>query len=144
MAELHATSGEARSGEGAEAGPRPRTDQETKDAEFKRARDAGWIDRTAFDYDAFTNTADSMSTGALAAAGQVYEWSEAYGEVGPEVPKLEKVLFGGEFTMRQGEHIENLEYLVNTEGPVQVGPIREVSEHVIISNHNGENANILN
>jgi hypothetical protein len=37
-----------------------------------------------------------------AASAAKYEWKEEYGDVGPEVPELEKILFGDVFRNRQG------------------------------------------
>ena len=52
-----------------------------------------------------------------------------YGDVAPEVPELEKILFGGEFMMRRGEHLHNLTSIdVEIQGPVKVAPIRSVSQ----------------
>ena len=56
-----------------------------------------------------------------------YEWDDEYGEIGPEVPELEKQLFHGEHTMRRGNDIQALEFEVKLEGPTPVRPVRQVS-----------------
>lgn len=91
-----------------------------KEEDLAKAREAGWTERTAFDYDKFAGT-DATSTD-WAGAAKKYEWSDSYGEVGTEIPELERQLFGGEFQMRRGEHIKNLEFEVNREGPTQIAP----------------------
>ena len=53
-------------------------------------------------------------------------WKEEYGDVGPEVPELEKQLFEDEHIMRIGQHKEALEIEVAVEGPEKVHPIRQV------------------
>lgn len=92
-----------------------------KEEDLAKARDAGWTERTAHDY-----TSGDASAVDWAGAAAKYEWSDEYGEVGPEVPELERTLFGGEFQMRRGDHISNLELDVNTEGQTKIAPVREV------------------
>lgn len=99
-------------------------DTSTKEHE-KRVKDAGWIETTAFNYEDFQRTDGDDAD--WHGAAQVYEWSDEYGDVGPEVPELEKMLFGGEFQMRRGEHLENLELHVEVEGPINPGMVRKVS-----------------
>lgn len=109
-------------------------EQSQKDQDFARAREAGWTDRTAIDYDTVQGGGDSNAD--WNGAARVYEWSGEYGDVGPEVPELEEVLFGGDFVMRQGEHLANLDLEVTVEGPTQIAPIREVSignDHIATS-----------
>lgn len=101
--------------------------QLTKDEFNEKARAAGWTEATAFNYDEFQrlggNDADWHG------AAKSYEWKDEYGDVGPEVPELEKILFGGEFQMRKGEHYHNLASIeVGLQGPVQIAPVRRVSQ----------------
>ena len=96
----------------------------SKDEFLKKAREAGWTEATAFDYEEFQRTSGDQTD--YHGAAKVYEWKEEFGDVGPEVPELEKVLFGGEFQMRRGEHVEHLDLEVDLQGPVRVAPIRRV------------------
>ena len=97
----------------------------TKDEFLSKAREAGWTETTAFDYSEFQRTGGNDAD--YHGASKVYEWKDEFGDVGPEVPELERILFGGEFQMRKGEHTEHLDLEVNLEGPVQIPHIRKVS-----------------
>lgn len=73
-----------------------------------------WGGKVKFDYHLYTaNTREERE--ALEASGEAptwaskaekYEWSDEYGEVGPEHPELEKQLFGDEFLVRTGNAFE--------------------------------------
>ncbi|KAI7244699.1 DEAD/DEAH box RNA helicase [Hortaea werneckii] len=76
-----------------------------KDEFVKRALAAGWTETTAYDYVEFQRTGGSNADWFGAAA--VYEWKDEYGDVAPPIPELERILFGGEFQMRRGEHMNN-------------------------------------
>jgi len=95
-----------------------------KDQLIQRAQNHGWTQPTAFNYDEFTRT--DANDADWHGTARVYEWEDGYGDVAPAVPELERVLFGGEFQMRKGEHIHNLDLLVTVEGPVKVAPARKV------------------
>ena len=87
-----------------------------KDEFLEKARAAGWTETTAFNYDQFLRTGGN--DGDFQGAGQKYEWKDEYGDVGPEIPELEQILFGGEFQMRKGAHMNNIsDYHVTVEGP---------------------------
>ncbi|KAK4495052.1 hypothetical protein PRZ48_013379 [Zasmidium cellare] len=107
-----------------ESGPAPA--ELGKEELTKRARDQGWTETTAFDYDAFVrqggNNADWYG------AGEVYEWSEDYGDVGPEIPELERILFGRELRLEQGEHIDQLQIKVDVQGPERIEPVTKFAE----------------
>ena len=90
-----------------------------------KARAAGWTETTAFDYDQFQRMGGNDATWHATAG--VYEWNDEYGDVGPEVPELERVLFGGEFQMTKGNHMEALDLEVTVEGPDKLSYIRKVS-----------------
>ncbi|KAK5136145.1 hypothetical protein LTR08_003982 [Meristemomyces frigidus] len=96
--------------------------------EFKsKARDAGWAEKTAFNYDEFERLGGGDAE--YHATSKVYEWQDDFGDVGPEVPELERILFGGEFQMRKGDHYKNLgEIPVTLEGPTKVDPVRSFEE----------------
>lgn len=79
----------------------------SRDELIQRARDHGWAERQAYDYERF-NGAGNNADGYHGAA-RVYEWQGDYGDVGPEIPELETILFGDEFQMRRGEHLEALD-----------------------------------
>lgn len=103
----------------------PMTEQQS--ADLARAQEAGWTNQVAFDYDAFQSMGGNNDN--WHGAGQVYEWRDEYGDVAPRVPELEAILFGGEFQMRRGEHLANLELQVTIEGAMKPKPFREVSLH---------------
>lgn len=73
-----------------------------------------WGGKVKFDYHLYTaNTREERE--ALEAAGEAptwassaekYEWSDEYGDIGPEHPELEKQLFGDEFLVRTGNAFE--------------------------------------
>ncbi|KAK4608991.1 ATP-dependent RNA helicase DED1 [Fulvia fulva] len=92
-----------------------------KAEQHQRARDAGWTETSAFDYEAFQR--NGGDDGTFYGEGKVYEWSGEYGEVGPEVPELEKVLFGSDLITREGVHRANIEIQVALEGPTKVAKI---------------------
>ncbi|KAI7567401.1 DEAD/DEAH box RNA helicase [Hortaea werneckii] len=76
-----------------------------KDEFVERARAAGWTETTAYDYVGFQRTGASNTD--WHGAARVYEWKDEYGDVAPPIPELEVMLFGGEFQMRRGEHMES-------------------------------------
>lgn len=97
---------------------------QSKTADLERVRAAGWTERSAVDYATVTDQA--ADSGDWFGTAKVYEWKGEYGDVGPQVPELEKILFGGDFRVRQGEHLNNLEFEVAVEGPVKIAPVRKV------------------
>lgn len=127
MAEVHAGPPEDRAG----------SDDRADD--LVRAREAGWTERSAFDYDYYSRTTNDGSTGDWAGAARVYEWRDEYGEVAPAVPELESILFKGDLRGGQGEHLENLDLEVTLEGPMRVAPVLKVSicilRHHLLSSH---------
>jgi len=93
-----------------------------------RAKVAGWTEKTAFNYDEFKRQGGNDTD--WHGAAKVYEWKDEYGDVGPRVEELEKMLFGGEFLMRVGDHLKNLEYSVVIEGPEKLESIKSVRREV--------------
>lgn len=91
-----------------------------------RAKEAGWVDTIPVDYNV-QQTGRTDEYANYLANSAVYEWSDEYGEVGPEIPELEKQLFGGDFRVRQGEHMNNLQFEVAIEGPEKLQPARDVN-----------------
>lgn len=85
---------------------------------------AGWTEKVAFDYDAFTRTGGA--DGNFLGEAKVYEWKDEYGDVAPAHEELEKILFGSEFKLREGKHREALEINVNVEGPERIKPVVKV------------------
>lgn len=98
----------------------------SKEEFVQKARGAGWTETTAFNYEEFARLggADAEWHGT----SKVYEWKDEFGDVGPVVPELEHILFGGEFMMRKGEHFRNLQLKVDIEGPAKIDPVRSVSQ----------------
>lgn len=78
------------------------------EAKYQAAREQGWSEPQEYDYAAAA--APVNTTPGEASADQPmwghksrrYEWDDEFGDVGPEVPELEKDLFHGEFQMRRG------------------------------------------
>lgn len=94
-----------------------------------RAKDAGWVDTIPVDYNIQQTNRDDEQ-GHYLAHSAVYEWADDYGDVGPEVPALEEQLFGGDFRVRQGDHMSNLQFQVSVEGPEKLQPARSVSLNI--------------
>lgn len=90
-----------------------------------KVKEAGWIDNVPIDYSVLNGTDGNFAE--WHAKSDVYEWKEEYGEVGPDHERLEKALFGGEYRMKKGTHIANLQFAVVVDGPVQYKPARSVS-----------------
>lgn len=95
-------------------------------ADEERARSHGWTEKSAINYESYQPSA--RDDAHWLANSRVYEWSDEYGDVGPEVPDLEAKLFNGEFIMRLGQHSQALEFEVDVRGPVRPQPIRRVSQ----------------
>ena len=78
-----------------------------------RVKEANWGDRQEYDYAKYT-AGPREKTGSVpsdqpqaetltwAANAAKYEWLDDYGDVGPKHEELEKMLFGGEHKMVQG------------------------------------------
>ena len=81
------------------------------EAAIGRVKEAKWAEPQGFNYEAYN--ADSkekrealepnQSTPVWAANAVKYEWSEEYGDVGPEFKELEEVLFGDQHQVTAGE-----------------------------------------
>lgn len=97
-----------------------------KAAHRDRARDAGWVQTVPIDYNVQQSSRDDDHANYLKNSA-VYEWDDEYGDVGPEVPELEQDLFGGDFRVRQGQHMDKLQFEVTVEGPDRLQPARSVS-----------------
>ena len=84
----------------------------------QKVKDAGWTEKTAFNYDEYQRTGGENAED-FGGMMQIYnvDWNDDYGDVGPELPELEKGLFGGEFRNRKGEHLAALQLEANVEGP---------------------------
>jgi ATP-dependent RNA helicase DDX3X len=63
----------------------------------------------------------------------VYQWDDEFGDVGPEDPRLEEMLFRGEHLMKIGNRVKALEFEVQTFGPDKVAPIRSVCQEILWS-----------
>lgn len=118
-------------GEAEQSTDQPAAKPVDKAEDLAKARGAGWTETTAFDYDQFQRTGGNDAD--WHGASRKYEWKDEYGEVGPEVPELEKILFGGEFQMRKGEHFSHLEMEVTVEGPENLGRINKVGRVSLFS-----------
>ena len=93
---------------------------------ISKARAAGWVERTEFDYDAYERS-DKPTEGWYGNSA-VYEWKGEYGDIGPSVEALEHQLFGSKNRMREGSHRQALDLEVDIAGPTKCAPLRRVSE----------------
>ena len=74
----------------------------------------GWVPKTKYDYNVYNATTReereaieaSDDAPTWAANASKYEWSDEFGDVGPEHPELEKQLFGGDTLVRSGDQFE--------------------------------------
>ena len=81
---------------------------------LKRVRDAQWAEPEKYDYETYNAPPKDQRSAAPAESGEAddvpvwagnatrYEWKDEYGEVGPEHPALEKMLFKSEWQMEKG------------------------------------------
>lgn len=86
------------------------------EAKVQAAREAGWVEAEDPDVAAGTSTnpsnalwlGDNDDTApAWMHKAAKYEWKEEYGDVGPEVPELEKLLYGSQLRVRKGGRFDN-------------------------------------
>lgn len=103
-----------------------------KAANRERARDAGWVETVPVDYNVQQTTREDDYAHYLRNSA-VYEWDDEYGDIGPEVPELEQDLFGGDFRVRQGQHMDKLQFEVTVEGPDKLQPARSVSTSMSVA-----------
>lgn len=92
-----------------------------------KAAEAGWAEKVPFDYEEYQRQCGDFAD--WHATGKVYEWSDEYGDVAPEIPQLEAILFGSDLRVKQGEHIANLMIEVTVEGPERLAPAKKVRNH---------------
>lgn len=105
-------------------------------AHKERAKDAGWVDTIPVDYNMQQSSRDDDHANYLKHSA-VYEWDDEYGDVGPEIPELEQDLFGGDFRVRQGNHMDKLQFEVTVEGPDRLQPARSVSSRLSLHFYTG-------
>jgi ATP-dependent RNA helicase DDX3X len=86
-----------------------------KEEAKQRVKDAHWAEPQKFDYDTYNakpkdqrpavpiEGAEDEDVPTWAANATKYEWAEAYGDVGPEHKDLERMLFGSEHQMKEGD-----------------------------------------
>lgn len=92
-----------------------------------KAAEAGWAEKVPFDYQEYQRQGGDFAD--WHATGMVYEWSDEYGDVAPEIPQLEAILFGNDFRVKQGDHIANLMIEVTVEGPERLPPAKKVCKN---------------
>lgn len=85
---------------------------------YKAAREAGWVQPQAYNYDAAMakhgDTAQQSTTEKIDVEDMPgwmhtavkYEWREEYGDVGPEVSDLEAQLFKNDSRTRTGQFLD--------------------------------------
>ncbi|KAF1975451.1 DEAD-domain-containing protein [Bimuria novae-zelandiae CBS 107.79] len=85
-----------------------------KAEDLQRATEAGWQKPIPFEYGvaAAPNTEDTGDAAKWLSDAVVYEWTDDYGDVGPENPELEKELFEDPDIQRQGtlDGLKNLSF----------------------------------
>lgn len=78
----------------------------------QRVKEANWAEPQKFDYDTYNaNPKDKVPVEAgeddnvplWAANASKYEWSDEYGDVAPRDERLERMLFGDEHQVREGD-----------------------------------------
>jgi len=81
----------------------------------QRVKDAHWAKPQKFDYDTYNagpkdqrsavpvEGAEDEDVPTWAANATKYEWSDEYGEIGPKHEALERMLFGSEHQMKEGD-----------------------------------------
>lgn len=103
-------------------------------------KEKGWAERQAYDYKKFSNDRSTREAEAGDTAEEAqpvyqdnwlssavrYEWDDEFGEVGPEIPKLEEQLFKDQFRQEKGTFLGAYEFKVTCEGPNTILPIRSV------------------
>jgi len=101
-----------------------------------KARDHGFVEKTAYDYAVYgsgNDAPDARNDQAWGSTAARYEWSDEYGDVAPKVPALEQQLFNDTFMMRKGENLQVYNVVnVTVEGPTKIAPIKSVS-HFLLS-----------
>ena len=84
------------------------------EATSQRAREHGWVEPEKFDYETYNAgtreereaVEQTHEVPAWASNAMKYEWSDEYGDVGPEHPELEQELFKDQFKMQSGIEFE--------------------------------------
>ncbi|KAG8534155.1 uncharacterized protein KY384_000999 [Bacidia gigantensis] len=100
----------------------------------QKAREQGWAEPTAFDYEHFNAAQQKQEPGSgpnpiWAANAQKYEWNDEYGDVGPVHEKLEQILFKNDLTMRKGQDYENLANIpVTCESKEKIAPVKKFED----------------
>lgn len=96
----------------------------------KEAADHGWAATIPLDYEAIMNKDSSTAEGSLPswmANTGTYQWKDEYGELGPEDPELEKVIFDEKLLNSAGAYLKQLQnFHVHQEGEVEFAAIKEV------------------
>lgn len=82
--------------------------------DIQKAQEAGWNDQVAIN-----EAEDAREDVEWAGEGKVYavEWKDEFGDVGPEIPELEQMLFATTLRNTKGEFFDNLVFEAQIEGP---------------------------
>ncbi|KAJ4373907.1 hypothetical protein N0V83_002646 [Neocucurbitaria cava] len=115
---------------GLDAAAAARKEQQAQD--LARAKQAGWNDQVAFQYETVVGgqpaVDETRDSAAWLSDAAIYQWDDDFGEVGDANPELEKMLFEGEHLQRVGGAIKALTFEVGVEGPTKVQPVRNFED----------------
>ncbi|GFN15046.1 DEAD/DEAH box helicase [Aspergillus tubingensis] len=102
------------------------------------AREKGWTTPKGYDYEKYTSTLPPLNQPQgdnqeelpeWAAQAAKYEWKDEFGDVGPQNPELEEMLFRSEYTNRTGLKIGNIQNIeVIAESRERPSPIKNFDD----------------
>ncbi|KAI9819264.1 MAG: hypothetical protein M1827_007420 [Pycnora praestabilis] len=114
------------------------TNGDKRENHAARAREKGWVEPTAFNYEVYNaNTPESREAvetlvpdlPAWASNAAKYEWADDFGDVGPAHPELEAQLFSTDRVMKNREGLRALtEFTVTFESEKQIRPVRKFED----------------
>lgn len=100
------------------------------DYEALQAKPSDLLTKVAADDEAeiIDTTEQEIENPGWASSAIKYEWKDEYGDLGPEIPELERQLFTKEGSSQMGEFMSTLrEFIVTQESDTQFRPISSAS-----------------
>ncbi|KAL8796803.1 MAG: hypothetical protein Q9195_000886 [Heterodermia aff. obscurata] len=103
----------------------------------QRSRAAGWVEPVKYDYESYNadgkeareSLDPTVELPTWAANATKYEWKDEYGDVGPEHPELEAILFGTDTRVTEGKFREKLQVIpVTFESEAKIRPITKFED----------------